>query len=202
MPFEKMKKLKIKYAFLILIGLSFFSCSAQTESENLENSIIKVVKAFQEKDELTLNQLISKEKGLITLFRRGVFDQYKKTDKIDFKNPVPEYLPFFDFSTDFKVTFENLPTFDCDDAKWSKAGIYCDTINTDNLLSNTAKNLKKYRNNNISPKEIKTFEQIEMNSHRIVLSDKNDGELIFYLTLINKKWHLTIIDRVSSDCSA
>jgi len=41
-----------------------------------------------------------------------------------------------------------------------------------------------------------------MNSHRIVLSDKIDGELIFYLTLINKKWCLTIIDRVTSDCSA
>ena len=198
-----MKKLKIKYLFLILIGLSFLTCSDQKKLENLESSIIKVVKAFKEKDELTLNELISKEKGLITLFRRGVFDQFEKTEKIDFENPVPEYLPYFDFSTDFKVTFESLPTFDCDKAKWSKVGIYCDTIrNNNNLLSNTAKNLKKYRNDNISDKEIKTFEKIEMNSHRIVLSAKNGGELIFYLTLINKKWYLTIIDRVTSDCSA
>lgn len=197
-----MRKTKIKYYFLLLIGLTFLSCSAQKKSDNLENTIIKVVKAFKEKDASTLNELISKENGLITLYRRGVFDQYEKTKIVDFENPVPEYLPYFDFSTDLKLSFESLPTFDCDNVKWNKIGIFCDTTKIDNLLSNTAKNLNKYRNDNISKKEIESFEKLEKNSHRIILSDGKEGELIFYLTLIDGKWYLTIIDRVTTDCSA
>ena len=197
-----MKTLNVKYYFLLLIGLTFFSCSAQKESDNLENTIVKVIKAFKEKDELTLNKLVIKEKGLITIFRRGVFDEYQKSEKINFENPVPEYLPYFDFSTDYNVAFESLPTFDCDSLKWSKTGLFCDKNKTNRLLSNTAKSLKEYRKDKISEKEIQSFEELEKSSQRIILIDNNEGELIFHLTFINKKWYLTIIDRVTSDCSA
>ena len=197
-----MKTLNVKYYFLLLIGLTFFSCSAQKESDNLENTIVKVIKAFKEKDELTLNKLVIKEKGLITIYRRGVFDEYQKSEKINFENPVPEYLPYFDFSTDYNVAFESLPTFDCDSLKWSKTGLFCDKNKTNRLLSNTAKNLKEYRKDKISEKEIQSFEELEKSSQRIILIDNNEGELIFHLTFINKKWYLTIIDRVTSDCSA
>ena len=197
-----MKTLNVKYYFLLLIGLTFFSCSAQKESDNLENTIVKVIKAFKEKDELTLNKLVIKEKVLITIFRRGVFDEYQKSEKINFENPVPEYLPYFDFSTDYNVAFESLPTFDCDSLKWSKTGLFCDKNKTNRLLSNTAKSLKEYRKDKISEKEIQSFEELEKSSQRIILIDNNEGELIFHLTFINKKWYLTIIDRVTSDCSA
>lgn len=197
-----MKKTNIKYLLLFLIGLIFFNCSAQKINKNLESVIVKVVKAFKEKNETTLNELISKENGLITLFRRGVFDEYQKTDKIDFENPVPEYLPYFDFSTDLKLSFESLPTFDCVSMKWNKTGMFCDSTKIDNLLSTTAMNLKEYRNDKISEKEIETFKRLEKNSHRIVVCDENEGELIFYLTLINERWFLTIIDRATTDCSA
>jgi len=49
---------------------------------------------------------------------------------------------------------------------------------------------------------IEKFKEIEGKSHRIVLVDNEGGELIFYITLINNKWYLTILDRVSSHCSA
>ena len=170
--------------------------------DNLENTILKVVKAFKEKDQAKLNQFVSKENGIITLFRRGVFDEYQKSDKVDFENPVPKYLPYFDFSTDLKLSFESLPTFDCDKMEWSKTGLFCDTTKVDNLLSKTARSLKKYRNDNISEKEIESFKILEKESHRIVLCDENEGELIFYLTFVDNKWCLIIIDRVTSDCSA
>ena len=195
-----------KYLIVIFLisGLlfSFQSKEIMNDSSELEITIIQVVKAFKEKDEKTLNNLILKEKGLIVLFRRGVFDEYSKTDKIDFNNPVPEYLPYSDFSTDYKLTFDSLPVIDCNTMKWSKNGLFCDTTTIDNLLSTTARNLKKYREDNIPELEIKAFEKLEKSSRRIVLSDNDGGELIFYLTLINDKWKLTILDRVSSDCSA
>ena len=189
--------------FVFVSGLLFSFQSKETRNENyaLDKTIIQVVKAFKEKDTTTLNNLILKEKGLVVLFRRGVFNEYSKIDKIDFDNPVPEYLPYVDFIADYKLNFNSLPTFDCNSMKWSKNGLYCDTTTIDNLLSRTARNLKKYREDIISEPEIKGFEKLENSSRRIVLSDSDEGELIFYLTLINKKWYLTILDRVSSDCS-
>ena len=72
----------------------------------------------------------------------------------------------------------------------------------DNLLSETAINLNKNREENIPTETIEEFKKVESKSRRIVLIDSEGGELIFYITLINKKWYLTIFDRVSSDCSA
>ena len=208
MPFKKkpMNKRNLKYLITIIslavLLYSFHFKGNYNSNREFEQTIIKVVRAFKEKNETALNSLISKEKGLIVLFRPALFDEYSKTDKIDFDIPVPGYLPYSDFVTDYKLIFASLPTYDCNSMKWSKIGLFCDTTIVDNLLSTTAWNLKKYREDNIPEYEIQAFEKLEKNSRRIVLSDSFDGELVFYLTLINDKWYLTILDRLSSDCSA
>lgn len=184
----------------ILILIPFVKIQAQ--SDNLENSIIELIKAFDSKDSDKINQYIHPDYGLIVLFRRGVMDEFEKTDKIDYKNPVPEYLPYFPFKLDLKIKYQTLPTYDCGSEKWNKTGLYCDTTKRDNLLSKTALNLNEYRDENIPNEIIQDFKSIESKSHRIVLIDNEGGELIFYITLIDNKWYLTILDRVSSDCSA
>lgn len=199
-----MSKRKTLVLLIVLFSCKLIIAENKIENNNisLKQSIIKVVRAFKYKDTATLNNMIYAPSGLIVLFRRGTFDEYGKTDRIDFNAPVPGYLPYFDFNTDYKVRFESVPTFDCNKMKWSRKGLFCDSLKADNLLSTTAKNLKKYRGDSISENEIKAFVELEKNSRRIVLSDGKKGELVFYLTLINNKWYLTIIDRVTSDCSA
>jgi len=191
----------IKHTILILL-LYCIAFSSSANDNNLDKTIIKVVQAFKEKDATTLNGLINKDIGLIVMFRRGIPDEFSRTDKVDFKKPVPEYLPYFDFSTDYKIKYQTLPVFDCDSMKWSKAGIYCDTTQIDNLLSTTALQLEKNKGEKVPDSEIEEFVKIENKSRRIVLADNDGGELVFYLTLIENKWYLTILDRVSSDCSA
>lgn len=195
----KMKK-TIFIILMMLILIPFGSIQAQ--SEKLDISIIEIIKAFDSKDSDKINQYIHPDYGLIVLFRRGVMDEFEKADKIDFKNPVPEYLPYFPFKLDLKIKYQTLPTHDCDSENWNKIGLYCDTTRRDNLLSKTALNLNEYRDENIPIKKIQDFKILESKSRRIVLIDNEDGELIFYITLINNKWYLTILDRVSSDCSA
>jgi len=195
----KMKK-TIFIILMMLILIPFERIQAQ--SEKLDISIIEIIKAFDSKDSDKINQYIHPAYGLIVLFRRGVMDEFEKTDKIDFKNPVPEYLPYFPFKLDLKIKYQTLPTHDCDSENWNKIGLYCDTTRRDNLLSKTALNLNEYRDENIPIKKIQDFKILESKSRRIVLIDNEDGELIFYITLINNKWYLTILDRVSSDCSA
>ena len=173
----------------------------QTDKE-LENTIFSILKAYSDKDEATLNSFINEETGLYVLFRRGVFDEFEKTMHIDFDNPVPEYFPYFGFEMFGKIHYEALPQFDYESESWNKTGLFVDTTYVDNLLSETAKNLVEYRGDNIEAKLIRQFEEIESKSFRIILVDQNGGEFIFYLTKLNDKWVLTIIDRVSSDTSA
>ncbi|MFD2586027.1 hypothetical protein ACFSQJ_03750 [Croceitalea marina] len=197
-----MKKQKIKYHLSLLMGLSLLACSAQLPPSDFESAIVKLVTAFKEKDQATVNGFVSKKQGVIIVFRFGIFDQYQKTAILDFETPVPDYFPYYDFSTDYRVSFEPLPSYDCETFEWTKTGMYCDTTKTSHLLSKTAKNLNTYMDANISEKEIKSFEKLEKNSHRIVVCDRTEGEFIFYLTRLDKRWYLTLIDRVTTDCSS
>jgi len=192
-----------KAIFIILTMLILISFERiQAQSDKLDKSIIEIIKAFDSKDADEINQYIHPDYELIVLFRRGTMDEFEKTDKIDYRNPVPEYLPYFPFKIDLKIKYQTLPAFDCGSEKWSKTGLYCDTTQRDDLLSKTALILNKFRNENIPIETIQDFKIIESKSRRIVLIDNESGELIFYITLIDNKWYLTILDRVSSDCSA
>lgn len=202
-----MKNTKIKLVLIALLisGLSFNlnSCKpAENSNAELEKTIIQVVKAFKENDAATLNKMISPDKGLTVLFRRGVLDEFIKLDKIDFTNPVPDYKFYTDFTAVDKVVFEPIPTFDCESMKWSKQGLFCDTTVVDQILSTTALNQNEYGGQQIAEADINAMKELEKNSKRVVLSDAQGGELVFYLTNINDQWFLTIVDRVTSDCSA
>lgn len=189
--------------FIVLTSIILFSTESfcQTDKE-LENTIFSILKAYSDKDTATLNIFINEETGLYVLFRRGVFDEFEKTMQIDFDKPVPEYFPYFGFEMFGKIQYEALPQFDYETESWDKFGLYVDTTYVDNLLSKTAKNLVEYRSDNIEANLIRQFEEIESKSFRIILVDQKGGEFIFYLTKLNGKWVLTIIDRVSSDTSA
>ena len=80
----------MKNYFFLLIGFSLLACSVQKKEENLEDTIRKVVKAFKEKDEANLQEFISKELGVITLFKDGVHTTYLKTNTLRFKSSTPE----------------------------------------------------------------------------------------------------------------
>ena len=137
------------------------------------------------------------------MYRRGAIDNASVYTRISFDNPVPEYLPFDNkFETDFKINFETLPEFCCDDWDWSKPpGIYCDTINIDTSLSRITKFEKEHLINDWSDSEIEKFEEIERKSHKVIVVTDKQGTFIFYLTLIDNRWWLTIIDRFEV-CSA
>lgn len=206
MAFEHRANVKnngmIKTIFILLVFMVLIPFQIQAQSDNLDSGIIEIIKAFDSNDSKLINKYLHPDYGLFVLFRRGVMDEYQHIEDFDFKNPVPEYLPFFGFKINLSIDYTSLPLYDCDSGKWSKTGLFCDTLMIDTLLSNTAKNLIKWRGDKIAQSEIDTINKLEKSSHRIVLIDNDEGELIFYLTLINEKWYFTILDRVSSDCSA
>lgn len=212
---------KTKYLILILapiVAVLFVMCNqnkSNTATEKviskstkvngnntLNATILQVVKAYNAKDAQKLNELINTETGITFFYRQGAFNGYEKEPAIDFEKPVPEYFPYTELVTDYKIRFESLPVYDCDTEMWSKTGLFCDTTQSDHLFSQILKDLVEYRGDRIPKTEIEKYVTLENNSHRIVLTDKNNDQLIFYLTRINNKWQLTIIDRASGDCSA
>ena len=193
----------MKYILIFLLSTALnASCQNKaSKGDDLARNITRVIKAFKDKDAKTLNSMIHKDHGLTVVFRSGVFDEYKTTDKIDFNNPVPNW-PYPDFKPELDLKYETLPTFDCGSDEWSKKGLYCNTLKKDHLLSRTALNLIKYADIEVEQEVIDAFKELEDKSHRVVMVDADGKSLIFYLTQIKNKWYLTAIDRVSGDCSA
>jgi len=172
----------------------------------LEEIIVKTIKAWQNKDEKTLNKLILKDFGIAFLYKPGAFVRIAVYDRILFDNPDAEYtyMPHdFQFESDYKINFEELPDFDCDKYEWNKPiGIYCDIKNIDKKLSTTAKEGNEFLENvNWPANKIKKFEEIELKSHKIVVTGKEDNVFAFYVTFWENKWYLTVIDRLEP-CSA
>jgi len=179
--------------------------------DSLEDVIIKTIKAYQSQNEKTLNKLILKKFGLAFVYRRGVMDQFDIADKISFDEPIPEYWLNCEniILTNYKIHFGKLPIFSCDTEKWNRpSGIYCDTINRSNRLSYIAKFRNENFESNYSVTEIKKFKEIEKKIGCKVIVISKVGEVyhhpdafIFYLTLHEGKWYLTIIERFEP-CSA
>ena len=193
------------FALLPIILILGFACTFKTTTrndQNRTNCIYIIANAFHNKDSVTLNKFIHPDYHLHILFKRGTMPEYSQTDRINFDQPVPEYPPYSNFKADYKIKYQTLPVYNCDSSAWNQVGLFCDTLSRDHLLSKTASDLKMWRGDKIEDNKINWFKELENKSDRIVLADDEKGELIFYLTFINGKWYLTILDRVSSDCSA
>ncbi|MFC3196433.1 hypothetical protein ACFOET_02280 [Parapedobacter deserti] len=190
-------------AIALFVLASFSSCSSPVKPENFETTVWKVIHAFQDRDTATLNGLISEKIKLAVLYRIGVFDEYVLIDSIDFEQPMPDYLGYPDIvAVPDSVHYTELPVYDCGELVWDKTGLFADTTRSDDKLAQTALNLVKYRGDSIPEAELARFRNLAQQSRRIVLAGHEDEELIFNLTLIADKWYLTLIDRVTTDCSA
>ena len=173
-----------------------YRAKAAAKSKALEETIIKTIKAWQSKDEKTLNQLLLKDFGIAFLSRPGIYTVISMSDKISFDNHI-------DFKTDYKIRYEKLPVLSCkedekEDSGWKQewnkpSGIYCDTTSTGGPLSGNAKACC----GDWSAEQIRKFEEIDENSYQITVVD---GVFVFYLTFIENQWYLTVIDRYDFDC--
>ena len=170
----------------------------------LDEAIVEIIKAYQQKDNVKINSYINKKYGITFLYARGAFNNIGTSEDFSFAQPVPDYLPYVvDFKTNYKITHSTLPEFDCGTETWNKpVGIYVDTKKHDKTLSSVAKSEVEYIDKDAwSNAEIMNFEEIENNSHKVILISKDQDAFIFYVAPIDGKYYLTAIDRFEV-CSA
>lgn len=203
---------KVYFQYLLLVVLIGIHACRQGEKkyeisngDSFELAVKQVLTAFAHNDDKLLNNLVNKKVGITILYRNGVFDQFRQLNALDFNKPEPPYLPYdaptIDTDT-VTLVYGLLPEFNCSRMEWNKFGLFCDTAKQDNKLWQTAANLIKYRGDTISEKELSSFAKLAKSSRRVILATTDGGECIFTLTWLDGKWYLTVIDRVTTDCSA
>jgi hypothetical protein len=179
-----------------------FSFGQTSKDEEFEKTVEQVIHKLANRDSSGLTNFIDKKTGVYILFVVGTKETWEHFTTIGFSDTanIPLY-PFYDNVKFSKVNYARLPTFECSTEKWSKTGLYVDTTKIDHKVSKIAKWRNKNYQDNIPVKTISKFIDLEAKSRRVVLAQNNGNELIIYLSYINNKWVLTIIDKATCDCS-
>jgi len=200
-----MKKQLTKLALAASFGLAlaFTACeekeAAKASQESLEDAIIKTIKAFQNKDKGTLDKLVLNDFGIALVNMGGLYWRMNVYDKIPFDNiEGPALTPFGhkNFITDYNISFEELPFFDCREKTWSKprGKIYCDTTQVGGIREGIARTENEYLGGTWARLDVDQFRAVEEKSYKIMAIGKEDGVFIFHLTFWQNEWFLTEIE--------
>ena len=190
--------MKYFISYLLLFALNSSVAQSVNEKEFLI-TVKTVVAALKSRDSVTLLKYTDEKRGVYIIYRPGVLDTYKRYSRLSFTDTTYPNAPFYDDAQLTTIRYTALPTYNCE--TWCKTGTFVDTTRRDHLLSTVAKNLAKQIEGSVSKKTMMDFYKLEMVSRRIVIASDNETDLIFYLSFLNNKWVLTIIDKISNDCS-
>lgn len=192
------------------------------QHKDLEQTISQILKFYNDKNQKELSRFINPEIGLYFLYRPGTVDYWQKTDKICFDSEClkdsntsewgKEALKNQKLQLDYKLQHTKEEIIGCESVL--KNGLFEeDSDKARHLLSEIMKKYAVAFKSDLPSQDLaklkleeEKVQQWENNSKRIVLAQKKDkvskGEaFVFYLTKINGKWYLTIIDHISFDCS-
>lgn len=169
------------------------------EQNQLSEVITRFARAYASKDNAKANALIHPDLGIHIIYRPGAADTFVKMDSIDFSKPITEVYAYPDFSTEYALSFDKLPAFDCGTEKWDKLGFYCDTTSHPNQLSNIAAFEDEF-DDKFSEDDLLRIEIAEKESYRIIIT--SDTPLIFHVRKYNGLWYVTTLDRAYAGCDA
>lgn len=201
--------LKRAFNFLIFMSISLFltACS-------VSNSQVQVnQKKIYEKEPVTQNlkneineilQLI-KQNNLALLNSKYIhpINGYYEVTKFEHRNifEIKNNISNIDNQIDsFEIKIEKV-TFNCsplDDSLygWDKEGVFLNP-QTIPYITKIMEESNLLQANRFKKEEIEKADFIEQTSYEVTIP----YSLIFYLTKIDNKWYITLIDNVTTDCS-
>lgn len=177
-------------------------------SELLKSRIRDILKSMSMNDLPKLNQdYIHPEFGFYNLFKIDgikVFLEQKMIYNIvdDETEELSHIISRINPSSSKLKIIEKNVKFNCspnDDAfyGWSEDGLYLSS-KTDTFLSKMMKETNIYQKDKYKSKDFQKADLIEKTSYKVILTP----ELSFYITKIDDNWYITLIDRITSDCSS
>ena len=169
----------------------------------LKNRIRNILKAMSKNDLIKLNQeYIHPSFGFYNLYKidgaKVIVDQKMIYNIIDEETEELSHIisRVKANSARLKIIEKNVK-FDCspnNDAfyGWNDDGLFLSN-KSDFPLLEMMKNYSTYKE-----KDFQKAEQIKKTSYKVVLTP----ELSFYLTFIDDNWYITLVDRITTDCSS
>ncbi len=203
MVFYKMKKYIISAALLITNYFAF-SQNKKTEAA-FRKTCSEIANAFAKKNIKSINKYINPQTGLYVVARPGAIDDFTNQKKLDTKNPFKISYPYKDTSSVKKhfVKYGAAPKFDCGSMAWNNTGFVADSSAKFKRISDIMNFRIKNEGVKYSMEDFDKINTTENVNRKVVFTEiaKKHG-LVFYLSFINGKWYLTIIDTVASNCGA
>lgn len=182
---------------------------AVAAAPNEEETAKEILRLLKNDDIATINKnYIHPQFGFYNIYRLGTSDLFKhhlqlKSEKdLDIKSLETTETPLLSgFSED-----KNIPElsrtdveFDCGEMKWKKEGFFINNNLTYPSLPEVMKQYEILQEQKVSAQDKEKAEFVQKNSVRVVATN---SDIIFYLTKIDGKWYITLVDRVTTDCSA
>jgi hypothetical protein len=200
-----MHQIKILLSFFLSFQLLFIQVRAQDQKEvDFKKACSELLQSISKKQLVGLNSYLNPTYGVYVLFRTGAMDEYKDLKKLNGNIPFRfEEHPVTEADLKkYPLQYGNLPSYDCDRSAWSKRTFIADSVKKYKSVTNIVAFRIKYEYEKLSRKNMDTIKFVEQNSRKIIFtSNKGDG-IIFYMACIKGKWWLSVIDTVTTDCSA
>lgn len=210
---------------VILTSILFSGCSASYgQDKEIIQFVKKVIKTYSEKNSEKFNQLINDKVGLVCITTIGSNNYWSKVEKVCLdKNCLQTGLAnamedryqviletYTTGNLDLnKIEFTEQSYFECE--KIEKQGIFVSSENKFHTLSQSVsffmENAKDIIGEELDQnkrteleKDLEDFQKLELKSRRVTVNS-DGGTIIFYMTNLENKWYLTLIDFASMDCS-
>ncbi len=190
-------------ASLSVALISTTSCEPNVQKNEVESVIADILHLASQDDMKAINaKYINKEFGIFDIYRIGAQDEFEVLDALPLKGEDWPHMPYgdiFNVEDNRKKMREEYVEFDCGDFVFLKSGTFYSKELRYPLISPIVTFHTKYDAQTYDDTLLKKIEFLESNSIRVV---DTSSDFIFYITKIDDRWYITIIDRVTTDCSA
>ncbi len=197
--------IKLFAPVLMALQLLQMPAKAQDQKEtDFKKTCTQILQSLSMKNLSGLNSHINTSNGIYILYRIGVPDEYEQFKKLDGERPfiLSEHPVSTKDIKKYALQYGRLPSFDCGESVWNKKVFMADSVKKYRPISDIVAFHTKYDGLVLDKKTKATIKFIEKNSRKVVFTGSKSDGFIFYVSYINGKWFLSIIDTVTTDCSA
>ncbi|RYE55747.1 MAG: hypothetical protein EOP48_09540 [Sphingobacteriales bacterium] len=190
-------------SLLILISFSttFLLSSGQSYKDRAFVLAVKeVVNSIATGDSVRLNRWIDQKTGVYILSKYQQCGAYNHMENLGFSAANFDNDSSLGASDFYTITFEIRPKYNCKEKRWQQCGIFVDSVKTDRLLSTTVLN-DRCMDSSYPFGFIRKVQKVEESSRRVVIANNKGKSFIFYLSYLEDKWQLTVVDGLTTLCS-
>jgi len=198
--------MKMRGIFILsFVVLSFVGVSQSKKTEaKFKKMCSEIVNAFAKKNIAAINKYVNTQMGVYIITRPGAIDAFSNEKKLDTKNPINPVYPYKDTLSVKKhvLKYGAVPKFDCGSMKWDQEGFVADSSTKYSRISEIMDFRMKNEGAKYTPEDVAKKDNVEKQMRKVVYTEiaKRHG-LVFYMSFIKGKWHLTIIDTVEGSCA-